>query len=106
MLTFAPNEAEANRTLLYNVTLRVGSASMRFLKDDVEVGSTILAMGRETRVELPAADKARYSYEFFAESVGAGSIHVGVANRGSVRPSDDAGPVRDRGVGWLLVPLG
>lgn len=81
MIHYVPKEAEENRTLLYNVTFQGGGASFHVTRDDVEIASVSLALG-DTRLEVPAAEKARYSYFFAGEPAGVGSIHVGVAQRG------------------------
>lgn len=81
-LAYVPDDAEANRTLLYNVTLVAGAGiTFRAYKDDVEIGSMPLAMG-ENRLELPAEDAARYSYDFPGSPAGAGSVRVAMATRG------------------------
>lgn len=84
LMAIVPETAEPNRTILYNVTLIVGSGlSFRVWKDDVEIASMPLALG-ENRLEVLADEAARYSYDFPAESAGAGSIRVAIALRGKL----------------------
>lgn len=84
MVAFAPREAEEGRILMYNMTLRAGSANVRLLQDGEEVASGSLTLGGTDHFEIAAGEKSRYWYEFWSDLPGGGSIEVAYAVRGVV----------------------